>query len=161
MNVPRGPLAPFLAADEPSLAVATQALRFVFLGLFGAQVTVALALGATVAAFVPQRPAPHDVFALVLVAMAALHVPLAWLLSAAARRSGGKQAALSSTVLGGVLASVPAWFAALMLISGQRSVYLLFVMTILAAAYALGFIGAGRAAVAATRPIADAGRERS
>jgi hypothetical protein len=148
----RGPLGPFLADPTPSLTTASAALRFTFLGLFGAQVLVALAVGAGVAALLPQRPAPSDPFAIVLAVMAAAHLPLAWLLARAAARSGGKEAALSSTVLSAVVSSVPAWFAALMLISGQRPVFLLVVMALLSAAYALGFLAAGHAAVAAVRP---------
>jgi hypothetical protein len=147
----RGPLAAFLGAEEPSHASAVAALRLVFLGLFGAQALIALAVGVAMPALVPVRPAPNDAFAVVLLAMAAAHLPLAWVLASAARRSGGKQAALSSTVLSGVLSAVPAWFAALMIISGQRPIYLLLVTALLSVGYAVGFVTTGRAAAAATR----------
>jgi hypothetical protein len=152
MSRRRTVVARFLEADPPTLAVATSALRLVFLGLFGAQVVIALAIGFALASLVPTRSAANDVFAVVLLVMAALHLPLAWVLAHAAKRSGGKQAALSSTVLSGVLSSVPAWFATLMLISGQRPIYLLLIMVLLSVAYALGFVSAGQAAVVATRP---------
>lgn len=152
MSRRRGPLARFLEADPPTLALATSALRLVFLGLFVAQVAIALAVGSALASLVPARAAANDVLAVVLLVMAVLHVPLAWALAYAAKRPGGKQAALSSTVLSGVLSSVPAWFATLMLITGQRPIYLLLIMVLLSVAYAVGFVSAGRAAVVAARP---------
>jgi hypothetical protein len=146
-----GRMRAYLAGDRPSLAVATSTLRLVYLTLFALQVIVALAVGFGVAAMLPRRPAPSDPFAIVLLLVAALHLPLAWLLARAAARSGGREAALSSTVLSAVLSSVPAWFAALMLISGQRPIYLWLVMSLVSLAYALGFAATGRAADAASR----------
>jgi uncharacterized membrane protein len=152
MRAPRGPLRRFFDTERPSLDDATAALRLVFLGLFGAQVLVALALGLGVALMMPVRPRPNDAFAIVLVGIATLHLPMAWLLSRAATRAGGKQAALSATVVGAVLASLPAWFAALMMISAQRAPYLFAVVAVLSSGYALGFASIGAAARAATKP---------
>jgi hypothetical protein len=115
-------------------------------------VLVASAFALLIAALLPARPGPHDLVAVVLVAMAAFHVPLAYLLATAASRAGGREAALSSTILAAVLASVPAWFAALLVISGQRPLFLVVAMTVLSLGYALGFVVTGRAADAATRP---------
>jgi hypothetical protein len=145
------PLRVFLAGSSTTASAASAALRLVYLGVFAAQVVVAAAFGLLIMAFLPARPSPHDFVAIVLVAMAAFHVPLAYLLATAASRAGGREAALSATILAGVLASVPAWFAALLLISGQRPLFLLLAMTALALGYALGFLATGRAADAATR----------
>jgi hypothetical protein len=148
----RGPLRAFLADDTPTLANATSALRLVYLGIFAAQLALAGATAGLLGALVGRRPPPSDSFAVVLLLAAAAHVPLAWVLARAAARAGGKGAALSSAVLAGVLSSVPAWFALLMLLSGQRPSYLLLVGALLCVAYGVGFVATGRAAVAATRP---------
>jgi hypothetical protein len=66
---------------------------------------------------------------------------------------------LSATILSAVLLSVPAWFAALLVVSAQRPVYLLVAAALLSLAYALGFFATGRAAVAAARPPPDAGAD--
>lgn len=150
-----GPLRPYFEAEVPTRAQAELALRLVFLGVFGAQVVVAFAVGLGIAAAVPSRPRPNDAFAVVLLVMGAAHLPLGWLLAAAARHAGGKQAAMSSTILSAVLLSVPAWFAALLVVSAQRPLYLLVAAALLSLAYALGFLATGRAAVAAGRPPPD------
>lgn len=151
MNVPGGSVRAFLATERPTFGGALAALRLVFLALFGAQVVVALAIGVGVALVLPVRPAPNDAFAFVLLVFAAGHVPLAWVLGRAAARGAGKQAALSATVVGAVVNAVPAWFAALMVISAQRAPFLAAAAAVLCLAYGIGFATVSAAARAATR----------
>ena len=142
----------FAAGPPPDAVEAASLLRLVYLAAFGAQLLLATLVGAVLASLAPGAGAASDVIALVLLAMAFVHLPLGWALSRAAIRAGGRQAALSGVIAAGVLLSIPAWFGALLLLSGQRAIYLMGIMSVVALGYALGFALTGLAARVAAAP---------
>ena len=139
----------FASGPAPDVLEAAGLLRFVYLVVFGAQLLLALAVGASIAALVPGRSAANDIVAVVLLVMALFHLPLGWVLGRTAIRAGGRQGALSGIIAAAVLFSIPAWFGVLLLVSGQRPVYLLATAVIVSVAYALGFLLTGTAAAVA------------
>lgn len=152
----------FASGPAPDVLEAAGLLRFVYLVVFGAQLLLALVVGASIAALVPGRSAANDIVAVVLLVMALFHLPLGWVLGRTAIRAGGRQGALSGIIAAAVLFSIPAWFGVLLLVSGQRPVYLLATAVIVSVAYALGFLLTGTAAaVAASDEPPDAEHVRS
>jgi nitrate/nitrite transporter NarK len=151
MRLP-APMRSYLGSEGLTVETGAAALRIVFVVLFGGQVALALALGLLVGGLLPQRQNPNDFFAFVLVAFGAFQVPLGYVLSTAASRAGGREAALAATVLAAVVCSVPAYIATLMLISPQRPLFLFVVLAVLGAGYGLGFLATNQAARAATLP---------
>jgi hypothetical protein len=149
----RSPLTPFLAAALPAPAVAAAALRFVYAAVFLAQVALAAIVGVLLFAALPSPPRPNDWVAGVLIAFAALHLPLGGGLAWAASRSPGKGAALAGAITAAVLLSVPAWFLALATLSAQRPPFLLAGMALVAVGYGLGFAFLPRFVRAATTPV--------
>lgn len=136
----------FASGPPPDAFEALSVLRMVYLAVFGLQLLVALLAGSLVAWLVPGAGAANDVLATVLVAMAVFHLPLGWLLGRAALRAGGRQAALSSIISAAVLFSIPAWFGVLLLVSGQRPVYLMAIAALVSVGYSLGFLMTAHAA---------------
>ena len=152
----RSPLTPFLAADVPTPAVAASALRLVYAAVFLAQVGLAVVVGAVMVAALPTPPRPNDWVAGVLIAFAALHLPLGGGLAWAASRSPGKGAALAGAITAAVLLSVPAWFLALAALSAQRSPFLLAGLALVAVGYGVGFAFLPRFVRSATTPVEEA-----
>ena len=142
----------FATGPPPTAFQAAALLRLVYLLVFGLQVLLAVLVGSALAWLVPTRGVPNDLVAVVLLAMGAFHLPLGWVLARTALRAGGRQAALSGTIAGAVLFSIPAWFGALLLVSGQRPLYLLGIAAVISVGYALGFALAGLAARVAATP---------
>ncbi|MFN2322427.1 MAG: hypothetical protein ABR510_05655 [Trueperaceae bacterium] len=149
----RSPLTPFLAAEVPTHGVAGSALRMAYAAVFLAQVALAAVVGAVLFAALPTPPRPNDWVAGVLVAFAALHLPLGAGLAWAASRSAGKGAALAGAITAAVLLSVPAWFLALAMLSAQRTPFLLAGGALLAVGYGVGFAFVPRFVQAATTPV--------
>jgi hypothetical protein len=137
-------------APEPFEAAAL--LRLVYLLVFGLQLLLAVLVGSLLAWLVPARGVPNDVVAVVLLVMGAFHLPLGWTLARSAVRAGGRQAALSGTIAGAVLFSIPAWFGVLLLVSGQRTLYLMGIAAVISVGYSLGFALTGVAARVAATP---------
>ena len=142
----------FAAGPPPDPVEAASLLRLVYLAVFSAQLLLALLMGALLASLVPGTGAPNDLIALVLLAMAFVHLPLGWVLGRAAIRAGGRQAALSGVIAAAVLFSIPAWVGALLVLSGQRPLYLMGIMSVVAVGYALGSALTGLAARVAATP---------
>jgi len=142
----------FASGPPPDAFEAAALLRLVYLAVFGGQVLLALVVGALLAVLVPGRGTANDIVAAVLLAMAFFHLPLGWLLGRTAVRAGGRQGALSGIIAAAVLFSIPAWFGVLLLVSGQRPVYLMAVAAVVSIGYALGFVLTG---VAARVSVAD------
>jgi len=145
----------FAAGPTPDEFEAAGLLRLVYLSIFGLQLVLALGVGALLAAFVGARGAPNDIVAVVLLVMAVLHLPLGWAMGRAAVRAGGRQAALSGIIAAAVLLSIPAWFGVLLLISGQRPLYLMGIAAVISVGYSLGFLLTGVAAKVAATPPAE------
>jgi hypothetical protein len=155
-----GRLRGFASGPPPDAFEAASLLRLVYLSVFGGQMVLALLVGLAVATFVPGRGAPNDIVAVVLLAMAVFHLPLGWVLGRAAVRAGGRQGALSGIIAAAVMLSIPAWFGVLLLVSGQRPVYLMGIAAVVSVGYSLGFLLTATAArvAAADTPPDDASR---
>ena len=149
----RSPRTPFLAADVPTPAVASAALRLVYAVVFLAQVVLAGAVGVALFAALPSPPRPNDWVAGVLIGFAALHLPLGGGLAWASSGSPGKGAALAGAITAAVLLSVPAWFLALATLSAQRPPFLLAGLALVAVGYGIGFAFLPRFVRAATTPV--------
>jgi hypothetical protein len=149
----RSPIAPFLAADVPTSAVAGTGLRFAYASAFSLQVVLALAVGALAVWLAPRTASPHDLMAGVLLAMAVLHLPLGLLLSWAVGRSPGKGPALVAALTAAVVLSVPAWFAVLLTVSAQRAPYVVTTWAVLALGYAAGLLLSPRWIQGAITPV--------
>jgi hypothetical protein len=149
----RSPIGPFLAAATPTSVVAGTGLRFVYASTFALQVVLALAVGAVLVSLAPNTSRPHDLLAGVLLAMAALHLPLGLLLAWAVSRSPGKGPALVGAVTAAVVLAVPAWFAVLLTISAQRTPYVAAAWAVLAVGSAVGFMLAPRWVQGALTPV--------
>jgi len=153
-GVARGPLAPLFGSAPPALGAALRALRWAYAGSFLAQSVLALAVGLGLSAVLGARPRPNDVVALVLLGMAVVHVVLGVALGYALAGRPGRAAALAAAVATAVALSVPAWFAALMVVSSQRTPFLAGIVAVLALAYVAGFALTPRCARAALLPAA-------
>jgi hypothetical protein len=134
----RTPLAPYLAAEVPDAATAGSGLRFVYAALFLAQVALAVVVGGALVALAPSAARPHDLTSSVLLTMAALHLPLGLLLAWAVSRRPGKGSALVGALTAAVVLSVPAWFAVLLAITGQRGGFVAAGWSLVALGYAGG-----------------------
>lgn len=148
----RSPWRRFLAAPVPTAADAGAALRAMYALAFLAQTSLAALVALILGWAVDATPRANDVVAAVLLVFGALHLPLGAFLAWSASRAPGKGAAMASAITASVLLSVPAWFLALAVISGQRAPYLVAGLAVLSAGYALGFAFVPRFVRAATTP---------
>lgn len=148
----RAPWRRFLAARVPTAAEAGAALRALYALAFLAQTTLAALVALTLGWAVGSSPRPNDVVATVLLLFGFLHLPLGAFLAWSASRSPGKGAAMAGAIVASVLLSVPAWFLALAVVSGQRMPFLIAGLAVLSAGYALGFAFVPRFVRAATTP---------
>jgi hypothetical protein len=119
--------------------------------MFLGQMVVALLLAVIVRLLSELHTRPSLLLGWVLVALAALELPLGALLAGIAGRGDDRRRALSAALLAAVIFSTPAWFAALALATGQRGAPVLVLWGLLALYYALGAAGAGRLAARAVR----------
>ncbi len=145
----------FASGPQLDAYEALSLLRLVYLAVFGLQLLVALLTGSVLAWLVPGAGAANDVLAIVLLGMALFHLPLGWLLGRAAIRAGGRQAALSGIISAAVLFSIPVWFGVLLLVSGQRPVYLMGIAALVSVGYSLGFLMTSHAAQVAANADRD------
>jgi hypothetical protein len=133
----------FLKNSQPSEYEAASVLRGVFVVTFMTQLAVAALLAAVMTAFAG-RQSGGTLLAQILVVMSLAQLPLALLLSIGVSRAGGKQAALSASILSGVLLSTPAWFLAMVFLVSSNPFYLALLFSILMLYYAVGFLLCGR-----------------
>jgi hypothetical protein len=148
----RGPLGALLGADAPTLPTALRAVRLTYAVVFMAQTLLALLVSVTLMLLVDGRPRPSDVLAGVLLAMSLLHVVIGLALGYALAGRPGRGAAIASATAAAVALSVTAWFAALMVASGQRPSWLVAAFAVVSLAYLAGFALTPRCARAALRP---------
>ena len=148
------PLRQFMLAKMPTPVQAVQALRAVFLAMFMAQVVLAGVLG-IVLALLGDRQGSSPVLAQTFIFMSLVLLPATLFGSSQMAAAGGKQAALSATLLNAVILATPAWFLSFAFAVGVQSVYLLFLVAILLLYYALGLFSLTAFARAALRPPAD------
>ena len=139
-------LAHYLQDDPLARSRAAGVLRAVYAVMFLGQMAVALVLAVLVrlASHLHTRPAP--LLGWVLVGLAVLELPLGLALASVAARGNDRRRVLSAALLGAVILSTPAWFAALALATGQEGYPVLALWGLLAFYYALGVAGAGRLA---------------
>lgn len=133
----------FLNNPQPNEGEAANVLRMVYVLIFMAQIAVAAILAGVMAALVG-RQSSSTLLAQILVAMALVQLPLTLLLSIGVSKAGGKQAALSASIMSGVLLSTPAWFLALTFLVSSTFLYIGILFFILMLYYAVGFMLCGR-----------------
>lgn len=139
-----GKVQEFLVANRPDRRLATTALRTVFASMFAGQLAVAAALGVVVLLLNGQPAGRSSVLGPVLAVIALLQCGLGVFLPELLARGGGKGRVLSATLLAAVLLASPGWFLMLALITGQAALPLMILLSLLASAYALGFLLTGR-----------------
>jgi hypothetical protein len=159
----------FLKNPQLSELEAANFLRLVYGITFMAQVAVA-ALVAGVLAGVAGRQFPEIQFpeiqssetrssgtllAQIFIVLSLLQFPLALALSFRVSKAGGKQAALSASIMTGVLFSTPAWFTALVFLVSSPFFYLAILVALLMLYYAIGFMLCSRWAKVALAPDAE------
>jgi hypothetical protein len=123
----------------------------VYIIVFVAQLVVA-ALLAGMMALTLGRQSSGPFLTQIFVVLSLLQLPLALLLSFGLSRTGGKQAALSASIMSGVLLSTPAWFAAMTFLVSRSFFYLAILLILLMIYYALGIFLCGRWAKVALLP---------
>lgn len=133
----------FLKNPQPGEGEAANILRMIFVLTFMAQVAVAALLAGVLAA-VAGRQTSGTLLAQILVIMALVQLPATLLVSLGASKAGGKQAALSASILTGVLLSTPAWFLAMTFLVSSNFFYIGFLFALLMLYYAVGFLLCGR-----------------
>lgn len=134
-------------ALEPRRAAAV--LRAVYAVMFLGQMVIALGLAVLVRLVTHLHTRPSSLLGWVLVALSCLELPLGLLLAGLAGRGEDRRRALSAALLGAVILSTPAWFAALALATGQGGMPVLVLWGLLALYYAIGAGGVGRLAARA------------
>ncbi len=118
-------------------------MRMVYVLTFMAQIAVAVLLAGVMTA-VAGRQSSGTLLAQILVVLSLVQLPVTLFLSIRASKAGGKQAALSASIMAGVLLSTPAWFAAMTLLVSSTLLYLAILLFILMLYYAVGFMLCGR-----------------
>lgn len=118
---------------------------------FLAQLAIAALLTGIMAATLG-RQSSGNFLAQIFIVLSLVGLPLALLLSFGVSRTGGKQAALSASIMSGVLFSTPAWFAAMTFLVSRGFFYLAVLIAILMLYYALGVLLCGRWAKVALLP---------
>jgi len=139
----------YLKAPSLDRRHAAAVLRSVYALMFLGQLVVALALAIVVRLLSHMHTNPSPLLGWVLVALACLELPLGLVLAGLAGLAGrgpDRRRALSAALLGAVVLSTPAWFAALALATGQGGMPVLVLWGLLALYYAVGVGGAGRLA---------------
>lgn len=123
----------------------------IYVLVFMAQLAIATLLAGIMAATLG-RQSSGNFLAQIFVVLSLVGLPLALLLSFGVSRAGGKQAALSASIMSGVLFSTPAWFAAMTFLVSSTFFYLAVLIAILMLYYALGVLLCGRWAKVALLP---------
>ena len=137
----------FLVSEELTGSSVSAILRSVFATMFFAQTLLALVLGGMLRFGFASTPS-SPLVAQILLGFSLLQLPLTLFLSRQATHSehgdsehgGGRQAALSATLLSGVLLATPAWFLALALALGTNTLYLILFFAVLMSYYLIGFL---------------------
>ncbi len=138
-----GALQRFLKNPQPSEYEASSVMRAIYVLSFMVQIAIA-ALVAGVMVAIAGRQASGTLLAQILVVMSLAQLPLALLLSIRVSKAGGKQAALSASIMAGVLLSTPAWFLAMTFLVSSTFLYLGILFAILMLYYAVGLMLCGR-----------------
>jgi hypothetical protein len=136
----------YLQDDPLARSRAAGVLRAVYAVMFLAQMVVALVLAVLVRLVSHLHTSPSPLLGWVLVGLTALELPLGLALANVAARGNDRRRALSAALLGAVILSTPAWFAALALATGQGGEPVLVLWVLLALYYALGVASVGRLA---------------
>ncbi|GEM_PF-4743200 len=144
------PLTRFIKEKNPDRRVATQAFRQVFAGMFAAQFGIALltALLVILLAGVQARPSPLGP---TLAGLSVLQLLLGLIVPEMAAGGSGKGPVLSALLLSSVILAGSSWTLMLAVVTGQEFLHLAIIGFMMANAYLLGFLQAGRLAAKATR----------
>jgi hypothetical protein len=149
----------FLKNPQPSEGEAASSLRMIYVLTFMVQIAVAAVLAGVMVAVVG-RQSPGTLLAQILIVMSLAQLPLALLLSIGVSKAGGKQAALSASIMAGVLLSTPAWFIALTFLVSSPFIYIATLFVILMFYYAIGLMLCGRWAKVALQEKREGRREK-
>ncbi|HKI57275.1 MAG TPA: hypothetical protein VKB31_09010 [Trueperaceae bacterium] len=141
----------YLRAPSLETRRAAAVLRAVYAAMFLGQMVIALGLAVVVRLAVHVHTRPSPLLGWVLVGLSCLELPLGVLLAGLAGRGEDRRRALSAALLGAVILSTPAWFAALALATGQTGTPVLLLWGLLALFYAIGVGGVGRLAAQAAQ----------
>jgi hypothetical protein len=141
----------FLKNPQPSEHEAASILRMIYGLAFMAQIAVAAVLAGTIVA-IAGRQSSGTLLAQILVVMSVVQLPLALLLSFGVSKAGGKRAALSASIMAGVLLSTPAWFLAMTFLVSSTFLYMAVLFLILTLYYLVGFLLCGNWAKVALKP---------
>lgn len=143
----------FFAGGLPDRATAGSAIGLIYVAAFFGHLLLAALLAALLAWWLPGRQQqPNDLMATVLVAFAALQLPVGAAMAWVASGQPGKGPAVAGATVAAVMLSSPAWFIALMVVSNQRLVFLLVGAAVLMVAYGMGFAFMPRFVRAAITP---------
>jgi hypothetical protein len=141
----------FLNNPHPTELQAANVLRMIYVITFMVQLAIAAILAGIMAATFG-RQSSGNLLAQIFFVVSLVQLPLALLLSFRVSRAGGKQAALSASIMSGVLLSTPAWFAAMTFLVSRGFFYFALLVTILMLYHALGVLLCGRWAKVALLP---------
>jgi len=141
----------YLRAPTLDARRAAVVLRIVYAAMFLGQMVVALGLAVLVRLASHLHTSPSALLGWVLVALSCLELPLGLVLAGLAGRGQDRRRALSAALLGAVILSTPAWFAALALATGQSGTPVIVLWGLLALYYAIGVAAAGRLAAQASK----------
>lgn len=142
-------LAPLYRAQGRELGGVLRTLRLVYVSLFLFQTLLALLLGVSLGVLLPSVARPNDVLAGVLFGVAGLQLPIGVMLTLRLTRLPSVGGALAAVTVAAVVLSSSGWFTALMVLSGQRLIWLLAMVTLVMLSYAIGLFLIPRAARAA------------
>lgn len=136
----------YLRASPLDTRRAAAVLRAIYAAMFLGQMVIAMGLALVVRLVSHLHTRPSPLLGWVLVALACLELPLGLLLGGLAGRGRDRRRALSAALLGAVVLSTPAWFAALALATGQGGTPVIVLWGLLALYYAVGVTAVGRLA---------------
>lgn len=136
------PLRNYYKNNNLKLAEVQKFLRQIFLAFFLAQIIIAGLLSFGFSFFSSPKESSYLITTLIL--MSIFQLPLAMIMGLFFGKSGGKQAALSTTIVTAMLFSNPAWFAGFGFLSSKSYFYLLIQILILAIYYAIGILLCGQ-----------------
>ena len=128
----------YLKRSELSHVEALTVLRMVFLFMFMAQLLVAVGLALMLALLFERSGSSTPLVAQILILLCFFQLPFAIGIPQLAARAKGRQAALTATIMAAVFLSIPAYFSSFAVLIGSPSRYLMILLAILMAYYALG-----------------------
>lgn len=132
----------FIVHPQPSLRETAWVLRLAFSGAFLLQPLFALLVGGVLLLIATPQTTNSALMSQMLIALALLQLPIALAMSYGLGRSGSKSALIAASIALGVLLATPAWLALFAWLIGSAAHYLVILLGLLIAYYALGLVTA-------------------